>query len=215
MVNHYLIEQSFTTPIGTVKCGLNSTRPKIEITGRNSYENGTSIVYNTWSHNIELITFKQRLPLYNGETVTDCEGWIWRITKAIDDEETLQLQCLLNGYPTGVELGGDPGENLDSISASNNNWTLHIGSEDGETLESRASKDDWMPHRLIDSLGFSKSFTNVHFNGLITNVPVLIVGERIHFHYLTAYDKAKRDTVNTWLAVDEYKRNLENWIGIW
>jgi hypothetical protein len=32
---------------------------------------------------------------------------------------------------------------------------------------------------------------------------------------LTAYDKKDEQKVNTWLAVDEFKGKLENWIGIW
>jgi hypothetical protein len=147
---------------------------------------------------------------------TDCQGWLWRISKEKSANEKIELQCKRTDFPAGIELGGyDCGEHLDAIAFNNNNWKLHIGTEDGEVLQQRALDDDWMPTRYSDELGFYHSFTSIESNGLITKVPELIEGERIHFHYITAYDKYRSDTANTWLAVDESKRRLENWIGIW
>ena len=51
--------------------------------------------------------------------------------------------------------------------------------------------------------------------GFETEIPELHVGEQIHIQYLSAYDKKNPESVNTWLAVDEFKRKLENWIGVW
>lgn len=215
MLPHLLIERSFPTPVGVVNCGLSSNKNIIKITDNVTYDNGKSIVFQTLAHIIEVITFKSRLPLYNGQSVTDREGWIWRITKNELEKEILELHCLLTDFPTGIQLGGDPGEHLDAISANNNDWMLHIGTEDGEVMHFRALNDDGMPSRFMDSLGFSQSFTSMQLNGMITNVPELIIGEKVHFHYLTAYDKYEERTVNTWLAVDEFKHKLENWIGVW
>jgi hypothetical protein len=139
MLSNLLIEEIFPTPIGVVSCGLSSSARKIEVIGNKAYDNGKSIEYNTLSHNIELVRFKQRLPLYNGETVTDCQGWVWRISKENTDNESIELYCVLKDNPPGVRLGGsDPGEHLDSIVADSNYWTLHIGTEDGEIMQTRA-----------------------------------------------------------------------------
>jgi hypothetical protein len=51
-------------------------------------------------------------------------------------------------------------------------------------------------------------------NGLKTEIPLLNQGEILHLQYLAAYDKRNVEKVNTWLAVDQDKRRLENWIGI-
>ncbi|MFC0517600.1 hypothetical protein ACFFGT_25530 [Mucilaginibacter angelicae] len=216
MFNHLLIEQSFPTPIGIVKCGISSTYSTLILMGHNTYENGRSVIYRTLSHIVEVITFKRRLPLYNGESVKDCQGWIWRITKESGEVEHLQLNCLISDIATDVILlGSDPGEHLDSFAANNDSWITHIGSEDGEVMHYRALNDDWMPSRYKDALDFTTSFTSIQSNGLSTLVPDLREGERIHFHYLAAYDEYSEIRVNTWFAVDETKRNLENWIGIW
>lgn len=216
MLPDLLIEQQFQTPIGVVSCGLNSSNSFIKLIEQRQYDHGNSTVYSTSTHCIELITFKRRLPLFNGEAVEGTMGWIWRITKEQDGAESLRLHCTLSPSDANVELvGSDPGEHLDSALMHNQEWMLHIGTEDGEVMQSRALNEDWMPLRLKGELEFSHSFTEVQANGLITKVPELKQGEGIHFHYLAAYDKQSDVKVNTWFAVDEFKRNLENWVGVW
>ncbi|PUB32740.1 hypothetical protein C8J95_104141 [Elizabethkingia sp. YR214] len=60
-----------------------------------------------------------------------------------------------------------------------------------------------------------QSMTEMKQNGFVTKIPELNKGEKLHIQYLTAYDKRDKEKVNTWLGVDESKRNLENLIGIW
>lgn len=52
-------------------------------------------------------------------------------------------------------------------------------------------------------------------HGFITKIPDLHKDEKLHLQYLTAYDKREIRKANTWYAVDEFKRKLENWIGLW
>ncbi len=108
------------------------------------------------------------------------------------------------------------GEHLDAIEASNNDWILHIGTEDGEMMNSRAVNNNWFPHRLQNKKEFYLSFTEMEKNGLVTKIPDLKIDERLYLQYICAYDKRSNDptNVNTWLAVDEFKDELENWIGI-
>lgn len=60
-----------------------------------------------------------------------------------------------------------------------------------------------------------QSMTEMKQNGFVTKIPELNKGEKLYIQYLTAYDKRDKEKVNTWLGVDESKRNLENLIGIW
>jgi hypothetical protein len=53
------------------------------------------------------------------------------------------------------------GEHLDAIEASNDSWTLHIGTEDGEIMSSRAENNDWFPSRLRSTVGFDRSITEL------------------------------------------------------
>lgn len=160
------------------------------------------------------MSFKIRIPLYNGETVSDSYGWIFRIEKIADTHETIETYCLLDKNIDDIEFDIATGEHLDAIQADSQDWTLHIGTEDGETLNSRAENDDWFLHRLGNKVNFYQSITEMKQNGFVTKIPDLNKDERIHIQYLTAYDKRDEQKVNTWLAVDEFIRNLENWIGM-
>jgi len=81
-------------------------------------------------------------------------------------------------------------------------------------MNSRAEMNDWFPARLKNMVDFYQSITKMKKEGFETVIPGLKIGETLHIHFLTAYDKANSDSVNSWLAVDESKRKLENWIGI-
>lgn len=213
-MNHRLIEKIFKTPLGTVNCGLTSDKSLITLIENKTYENGQSEVYKLTDYQIE---FKARMPLYNGGMLTDSNGWIWRIIKKQDSSEKIQLDCRLTEPIADINYDIATGEHLDSIEASNNEWILHIGTEDGEILNSRAVDNDWFPSRLKNKVDFYQSITDMKKDGFVTKIPDLKMDERLHIQYLCAYDRRNndRDNVNTWLAVDEFKRKLENWIGIW
>lgn len=140
------VEQKFSTPPGTVGCGFicstidHSVQNKI-------YKNGSSEVYMTDEHTIEFISFKIRVPLYNGNNLTDSSGWVFRIEKTSDIIENIETYCLSKKSVT-INFSPDNGENLDAVLAENDDWILHIGTEDGETLHSRADNNDWFPPRL-------------------------------------------------------------------
>jgi len=208
------IEREFKTPLGIVRCGIicNGVNSFIEA---KKYENGVSETFETEGHKIEIVSFKIRVPLYNGDNLTHSCGWIFRIEKTNDIDEKIETHCLLDKINNEITFGPATGEHLDAIQADSNEWTLHIGTEDGEILNSRAHNDDWFPPRLKNKAEFYQSITEMKQNGFATKIPDLDKGEKIHIQYLTAYDKRDEQKVNTWLAVDEFKRKLENWIGLW
>lgn len=209
-----LINKSFETPLGKVTCCLQSTISEIALQETKTYENGKSEIYRTKGHLIEVVEFKIKQPLYNGETVTDSCGWVWRIQSINDQTEELEITCLLS--PSNeVEFDIATGEHLDAVGAEDNQWTLHIGTEDGEALNYRAQNDDWFPARLLNKADFYQSITRIKTEGVTSTIPILENGEKLHLQYLTAYAERSAESVRTWLAVDEFKEKLENWIGIW
>lgn len=209
-----ILVKTFETSLGNVVCGLVSDCTKIKLVGHNIYENGKSEIFETVGHRIELIEFKIRQPLYNGETVTDSFGWIWKIQKMNEENELLETFCLFEKPVAKVEFDTACGEGLDAVEVFNENWSLHIGTEDGESLNSRAKNEDDFPARFENKVDFYTSITKMQENGLKTEIPALYKNELLHIQYLTAYDKRDTTKINTWLAVDEFKRKLENWIGI-
>jgi len=209
-----LIHKSFETPLGEVTCRLNSSSSEISLQDTKAYEHGKSEIYETSGHLIELVEFKIRQPLYNGENVTDSNGWIWRIRKTNPQSEQLETSCFLEPN-VGVEFDIATGEHLDAIEAQNDKWTLHIGTEDGEVLNQRAQDEDWFPKRLMNEVDFYQSITKIKTQGVVSTIPELELDEKLHLQYLTAYSERSSESVSSWLAVDEFKTKLENWIGIW
>lgn len=207
------IKQEFKTPLGVVYCELICNKNLILVETK-KYENGSSEIFKTDGHIIEVVSFKIRVPLYNGDTLTDSSGWIFRIEKIENIDEKIETYCLIDKTNNEMTFDTATGEHLDAIQVDSNEWTLHIGTEDGEILNSRAENDDWFPPRLINKVDFYQSITEMKQNGFITKIPNLNKGEKIHIQYLTAYDRKDEQKVNTWLAVDELKGKLENWIGI-
>lgn len=205
-----IINRTFKTPIGQVVCGLTGDFYDVKKIDTQDYENGSSVSYSTSGHRIELIEFKIRQPLYNGETVKDTTGWIWRIEKIHEFNEKLKLSCVLSDYPDNVVFDTAMGEHSDAIEARDDIWTLHIGTEDGEILNSRAKSNDGFPERLENKVDFYQSITKMLKEGFETKIPELRVGEQINIQYLSVYDKKNPESVNTWLALDEFKRKLEN-----
>jgi hypothetical protein len=208
------MEHEFETPLGIIRCGVSPDGIENSNEVRR-LENGDSQVFKTKGHEIEFVSFKLKVPLYNGDTLTDSCGWIFRIEKTTDVAEKLVTYCLLGKINSKVTFDTATGENLDAIQVDNDEWTLHMGTEDSEILNSRAEVDDWFPVRLKSILAFGQSITEMRQNGFVTNIPALNKGEKMHIQYLTAYDKQDEQKVNTWLAVDEPKRKLENWVGLW
>lgn len=212
-MSNSIIIKTFQSPLGDVVCKLTSNLPTIEKIETKALKNGKLITYQSSGHKIELIEFKIPQPLYNGETLTDSKGWIWRIEKTGISDECLTLNCSLNNYSENVMFDTATGEHLDAIEVSNDKWILHIGTEDAEALNLRAKTNDWFPKRLKNTNDLYKSITEIKKTGLVTQIPNLKKGERIQIHYLTAYDRKKEQSVNTWLAVDMTKKDLDNWIG--
>ncbi|MEZ4799738.1 MAG: hypothetical protein R2809_08195 [Flavobacteriales bacterium] len=207
------INQEFNTPLGVVRCGFDCDG-QVQLMERRKYENGISKVYKTEAHQIEIVSFKINFASYNGAALTDSSGWIFKIEKNSDLEESIEVYCLLDKVNDEVEFDYAGGEHLDAIKGENDEWTLHIGTEDGDALHSRAQNDDWFPRRIQNMVDNYKSITQVKQNGFVTKIPHLKQGEKIHVQYLTAYDKRDDQRVNTWLAVEQSKKMLEKWIGM-
>jgi hypothetical protein len=209
-----LVSKSFETPLGEVTCYLNSSSSEITLEETRTYEHGNSEIYRANGHKIELVEFKIRQPLYNGETLTDSNGWIWRIQKTNTQREELEIACVLSPK-NGVEFDIATGEHLDAIEAQNDKWTLHIGTEDGEVLNRRSQEEDWFPKRLLNEVDFYQSITKIKTQGVVSTIPELEPDEKLHLQYLTAYSERSPESVSSWLAVDEFKIKLEKWVGLW
>ena len=179
-----------------------------------------SIIIAKLEHIIEVISFNDiKSWMKDTNPVEDAKGWIVRLQKINDINEEIFIQCSLIPNKNNITSCINTGENLDSLWIENETDVVSIGTEDGEMMKFRSEKEDWMPFRFKEELGYQNnsefSFTNYLDFGLETCLPKLNKGEKIYFHYLIATNKRKKseynpneDDISTYLAVDFLKLTL-------
>ncbi len=186
-------------------------------------ENSTFI--RTKGHSIQLFEFKlSNSWIPQGLSIEDSMGWIWKIDKINNIKEQLVLNCNIVDPSDDLTSGSDTGEWLDALQIENKSKVLHIGTEDSESLCSRAKASDCMPTRFVNLFGdypYSFSFTEYLDFGFKTLIPELYTGEQIYFHYLSAINSIKpsvqypeEQDVSTWYAVEQTKKFLEKELKI-
>ena len=137
-----ILTHDFNTKLGTVRTFLQSDRPDTFTTTGN-------FSVTTLGHKITLETFE----LQNDWVPDTMEfetsiGWRWFIQKTDDKMENLTLYFKLIDPAPDLIRTPDSSENLDAIEIENKLHQLHIGTEDGEIMQSRAETNDWMPDRF-------------------------------------------------------------------
>lgn len=209
---------SFDSKLGlidlTLSIGNNNEKVRFDHKGKRKF-----LV--TKAHKIEVIAFQDvRDWLRDTDfSIADSKGWIIRVTKNNELKEKLSFKCYMNRNSKDVVSEVDCGEHFHALWIENETNVVSIGTEDGEIMKARALNNDWMPNRFKDLLGYRKyqelSITNILDFGFQTNIPELLEGERIYFHYLVATNTRKKsneypdeDDISTNIAVDYPKRIL-------
>ena len=209
---------SFSSKLGLINLTLTLNGEDI-VVSLDNVENRK--ILETNAHKIEVIAF-QNIKNWLVDTdfkIEDSKGWIIRITKLNDLQEALAFKCYMDKNSDKVVSEVDCGEHLHALWIENETNVVSIGTEDGEVMKARALKNDWMPNRFKDLLGYQKyqelSITDILDFGFKTNIPDLLEGERIYFHYLVATNTKKKsieypdeDDISTNIAVDYPKRVL-------
>ncbi len=205
-----VLSDNFETKLGTIQTWI-ETEILFE------YQKQDDLKAATTGHDICLSPFDLK-QIWFPETMEyeTAKGWRWFIEKTNNQKEKLTIFCKLINPSADTEFGGNPGEHLEAIEIENKIYQLHIGTEDGEIMQYRAEVNEWMPERFKGEIGFYKSFTVYVDFGFKTNIPNLIEGEKIYFHFITATNSIKpskdhpneRD-ISTWFAVDHTKKWLD------
>jgi hypothetical protein len=223
-----LLSDNYKTKIGTIGTWIKSdTNSQIHINEDNSST--------TDSHKITLQSFElpNEFQYYSSSPSKKVEsliGWRWFIEKISDTDEQLNIFCQLINPQVGVSCDPNSGEALDAVEIENEIYHLHIGTEDGEVLQSRAKVNDLMPKRFYNLLGshwhedekFWSYYSFIEYIdfGFKINIPILFTGEKIYFHFLVATNPIKASEedprytdISTWLAVDCSKGYLDEYLN--
>lgn len=208
-----LLTKKFETNLGTIQTLIESNRNSPAIKAE-------ALSITSIGHKITLEPFEllnEWLP--QGMHFSTSIGWRYFIEKINDEAETLSIYCKLIDSASDTTWGPASGQYLDAISIKNKLDELHIGTEDGEMMEYRAEKEDWIPRRFKNELSIEKSFTEYIPFGFKSIVPALKKDEKLYFHYLVATNPIHQSAVNpsegdssTWFAVDQSKEYLDDFL---
>ena len=205
-----ILSENFETQLGTVRTWIETDSYSLFLPCNNK------II--TKEHEIIIQAFElDSIELPEGMNYENSKGWMWFIKKINKQTEQLTIFCKLVNPKSDTTYGANSGEYLDAIEIEDKTYQLHIGTEDGEVLQYRAKKSDWMPKRFENELDFDKSFTEYIDFGFKTTIPKLEEGEKIYFHFLVATNPIRQSKkypdeldVSTWYAVDQSKKFLDN-----
>lgn len=209
-----LLNRKFQTPLGDVICELKCTHNKYSVLSEVTNNFTTSITIRTASSIITVNDFKIPSNLILKQPILNTNGWTYQIEKLNDDVEDLIISCRLIPKYNDLEFDIATGENLDAIEASNEEFILHIGTEDGQTLRHRSLNNDWMPIRFAEDLINTKLLYGLINDGFETIIPNLNANEKLYIHFLCAIGNKIENNISTWIAVDQDKNDLEANINI-
>ena len=205
-----LLKDIFETKIGNIEISINC-----ETDCENIKLDDLNI--ETLNHKIAIktITLKNS-ELPENMKIDSSKGWRIYIEKKTNYNEKLNVVCKLLNPTIDTEFNSDCGENLDAIIIENENGVLHIGTEDGEIIKSRAEQDNWFPKRLKNFVSLENPITEFIDFGFETKIPDLESSEKLYLHFLVAtnYEKSKEEKsvengISTWFAVEKSKTELD------
>ena len=163
---------------------------------------------------IKVREFKLPNPIYNGDTIRNSVGWSIQIESLKQNKEQLIFQCR---FKESIKGDMATGEHLDALQfIKNNNYDLHIGTEDADSFMWRAHIENCLPKRFFKLLRnkyqdyADKHFTEYLENGFETKLPILLKKEVVKFHFLIAESELPNENdVRTWLAVEKRIEEVE------
>ena len=205
--------KQFETPLGTFRTWLESS-----IGNLSGVESNALSLYA--AHDVTLRFAEiQNEWLPEGFNIESSVIWRWYIEKTKDLDEVLTIHCRLIEKGSDVYCGGSSGQYIQAYELHSKTHHGYIGTEDGELMRYRAEQNDWMPNRFKEKLSDEYSFVEHVECGFKVNVPKLLVGEKIYFHFLIAVDKIRlSDAIaneldeSTWLAITFQKPTLDDFL---
>jgi hypothetical protein len=144
--------------------------------------------------------------------VDACVAGIWRIM-CLSKEALPVFKVTLNSN-SSLESDGIPesGEGLVSISFENPEMQLSIGTEDEDSLNSRALVKEWMPNHFSGNI-FSSSIKYLA-NGLEVSLPYLKVQDCIQIQFIIASSSNRNHKDSCWFAVEQSSEYIQKEAGV-
>ncbi len=194
------LDPAIHTPLGTIRLGLSlSDHPLVLTHSHNLKNEGRIYTYNNQSLECELFIVQINPELPEHLRVEECWGAVFRIRPQTD--ETIH-QCTFSAHWTQDyswnDCGWDTGENLEALQYRNQEYQLHLGTQDRDMLQFRRDQQDQIPQTFAinDTIWGSD-------RGLSVPMTLIQADEICQIHFVIAWNKQLPDDISTWLAVDQ------------
>lgn len=194
--------RTYNSSLGEIELSINSEIYLFNVISSNKNE-----IITKYQHGVVSIReFELPNPIHNGQLLSGSIGWLIKISSTSNNNSSLTIKCKLNSQLKG-EI--ESGENLEAISFLSKNYSLHIGTEDNQSIHCRSENNLEMPKRFSKTPKYS--FIKYQSEGIITKFPKLEINESLKFHFLIAEAETTKDKedVRTWLAVDKSLNEVE------
>jgi hypothetical protein len=200
----------FRTTLGNVNCRILLNGAEIGsnllINDFSIEPNGQILRWQTNNHLIKVIYFNPKIDLPSGMKINDSGCWLFRISKISNQKERLNLVCELTNKSRNIDGGPETGKGLIALTFHDGVNMLSLGSEDEESLNKRAEKDDWFPRRFCEIP--ADKLTNISASGLKIDVPDLNNHEKIQFQFIAAWTEFSKGKNDTLYAVNQDYQKL-------
>jgi hypothetical protein len=202
---------SICTPLGTVEFSLSVSNQSYLATDCAKLNSGGWLYryyYDSWD--CELAICRVDVELACDQAVEECWGAVFRIQpKSGHQIDECNFTALWKEGYNWTSCGSDTGEGLEAIEYNNQIYQLHIGTQDGALLMGRKNQGDRIPKSFgigidVEAQGYILS------SGKGISVPMsqMESDEICDIHVVIAWKKYEEEDVSTWLAVDQFSKDI-------
>ncbi|KAA9332295.1 hypothetical protein F0P96_12510 [Hymenobacter busanensis] len=209
---HCLFKETIPTGLGEFELQISSSSAFVVLEPEE-----LSTVLLTAAHRVTILqTPAPTAELPSGMSIDFANAWLFYIYKRNAVIEQLTIAFSLKQPQPGVDAGPDTGQWLVAIEFENGIHQVHIGTPDEDWYASQIG-GAWIPQKLSAALQEDEfALTRIEPNGLSTQVPEMLAGERFYFHYVIAQSPRRKSLqypeewdISTWEAVDQPRKKLE------
>ena len=213
-----LIKPSIYTPLGTIKLSLAASGECYLPTHCSQLKHG-GLLYQYYydSFDCELVLCNLNHNLSSPQEVDECWGAVFRIKpNAYHQISTCSFSASWKEGYSWEDHGADTGENLEAVEYENEQYRLHIGTQEKPLIMRKRNQGDMIPKFLALNSDFEKYSSVLHSDQGV-EVPMIQMDSReiCQVHFLIAWKRKIEGDISTWLAVDQPTKEILKEEDIW
>ncbi|MCP1183709.1 hypothetical protein [Paenibacillus sp. 1781tsa1] len=212
------LQPSICTPLGTIEFLLSvSNECYFPTDCFRLKQGGFFYQYQYESFDCELVICKPKLDFASQQAVEECWGAVFRIKPNINYSiSTCRFSAFWQEGYNWEDYGSNTGEDLEAIEYENENYRLHLGTQDAPLLIARRDQGDMIPKSLCLNTDFEKyGFIISSDKGIEVPMTPIDAEETCQIHFVIAWNRNIEEDVSTWLAVDLTSKQILKREEIW